>query len=383
MFLQLTASIVDADPQNREELAQVLSGYGVSVGETYADVASLEASLKRGDKPQVVVVNLDPAASETLNAFKHLPRSFPQVAFFAMSQVLDPQLLMKSMSVGVREFIPLPMTEEVLSEALGRVSDAHGGAQHARIINVVPTTGGCGSTTIACNVAASIAAEGKSVCLVDLDLVRGDVAGAFDARPSYTVSDVMSQSNRIDQKVVENALFDYDNSGLKLLSRPDMIEETQRVTQQGVQKLLGLLGRMFDYVVIDSVMSVDPVYATVISASDYTLLTMQLNVPSAKNAERFVGALRRMGVEASKIRVIVNRYVKKGADISPAEVERALGLSIDYTIPNDFKTAISAINYGEPAVLRNRKAEMSIALRQIGSGLIRKQVEEQPLRAAA
>jgi Flp pilus assembly CpaE family ATPase len=27
------------------------------------------------------------------------------------------------------------------------------------------------------------------------------------------------------------------------------------------------------------------------------VLVMQLNVPSAKNAERFVGALRRMGVE--------------------------------------------------------------------------------------
>ena len=79
---------------------------------------------------------------------------------------------------------------------------------------------------------------------------------------------------------------------------------------------------------------------------------MQLNVPSAKNAERFVGALRRMGVEASKIQIVVNRFVKKGWDIEPEEVERALGLKISWMIPNDFKNAIAAINFGEPVVLR-------------------------------
>ena len=37
-----------------------------------------------------------------------------------------------------------------------------------------------------------------------------------------------------------------------------------------------------------------------LQAADVNLLVMQLNVPSAKNAERFVGVLRRMGVEATK-----------------------------------------------------------------------------------
>jgi len=115
-------------------------------------------------------------------------------------------------------------------------------------------------------------------------------------------------------------------------------------------------------VVLDSVMSIDPVYATAIHASDINLVVMQLNVPSAKNAERFVGALRRMGIESSKIRIVVNRFVKKGWDIEPSEVERALGLKISWLVPNDFKNAISAINFGEPVVLRAPKSEMSASL---------------------
>ncbi len=47
-----------------------------------------------------------------------------------------------------------------------------------------------------------------------------------------------------------------------------------------------------------------------------------------------------MGIPSEKIRVVVNRYVKKGWDIEPAEVERALGIKLEWLIPNDFKNAI-------------------------------------------
>jgi pilus assembly protein CpaE len=77
-----------------------------------------------------------------------------------------------------------------------------------------------------------------------------------------------------------------------------------------------MLGRMFDYVVIDSTMSVDPIYSAPSRRADINLIVMQLNVPSAKNAERFVGALRRQGIEASKIRLVVNRFLKKGSTSS-------------------------------------------------------------------
>ena len=89
---------------------------------------------------------------------------------------------------------------------------------------------------------------------------------------------------------------------------------------------------------------------------------MQLNVPSAKNAERFVGALRRTATDPHKVKIVANRYIKKGHDIEPADVERALGLKIAHYIPNDFKTAISAINLGEPFVLRAPKTEISQSL---------------------
>jgi pilus assembly protein CpaE len=360
MFVQLNAIVVDADPTNRAEMSGFLTQHGVHVVQQMPTADNLAASLRR-DVAQLVVINLDPNAAEMLKRLGALPRQFPGVSFFALSQTVDANLLMDAMHLGVKEFIPLPIHVDKFAAAIDRVSGMHGTAKKAKTIHVIPTMGGCGSTTVACNVAASLAKVGKTA-LLDLDLVRGGVASYFDLRPRYTIADVMDQTSTLDVQLLDNALARHAKSGVAVLGRPELPEDTQRVTQAGFTRLTGMLGRAFDYAVIDSVMSIDPVYSAAIASADVNVIVMQLNVPSAKNAERFVGALRRMGIESSKMKIIVNRYVKKGWDIDPDEVERALGLKISWMVPNDFKNAIEAINYGEPVVLRAPRAEISTSL---------------------
>lgn len=361
MYVQLNAVIIDADASNRQELANFLGTFGVHLVAQFSNCDSLGSLLGRSDAPQLVIVNIDPGALDNLKRISTLPRQYPNTSFFVMSTSLDPELLMEAMHMGVKEFIPLPIAEPKFASAIERCAQIHGMGKRARIIHVIPTIGGCGSTTVACNVAASLAQRSKSV-LLDLDLIRGGVAGYFDTRPRYTIADIMESGEKVDRQLLDNALAIHAGSKLAILARPDLPEDTQRVNQPGVQRLFGVLGRMFDHVIVDSVMSIDPIYATAIAASDLNVIVMQLNVPSCKNAERFVGALRRMGIESAKIKIVVNRFVKKGWDIEPDEVERALGLKIAWTVPNDFKNAIAAINYGEPVVLRAPRSEMSVAL---------------------
>jgi pilus assembly protein CpaE len=366
MYLQMSAVIVDANNENRQELALFLSHFGVSVVAQFTTVEQLATFLNKPDAPALAVVNLDPAAHDNLRKVAALPRQFQQVSFFLMSTVMDPHLLMEAMHVGVREFIPLPISEEKFAAAIERVAQINGVGKRAKVIHVIPTMGGCGSTTIACNVAASLAQKSKT-CLIDLDLIRGGVASYFDTRPRYTIADVVDSADSADKQLLDNALSIHKASGVALLGRPEMPEDTLRVNAPGLQRLVTVLGRMFDYVVVDSMMSIDPVYSAAIAASDLNVIIMQLNVPSAKNAERFVGALRRKGIESSKIKIVVNRYEKKNRDIEPEAVERALGLKIAHLVPNDFRNAIAAINFGEPVVLRAPRAEMSTSLSELAA----------------
>ena len=146
----------------------------------------------------------------------------------------------------------------------------------------------------------------------------------------------------------ERLIISADNAGIQaglaILARPDLPEDSQRVNKAGINRLMGVLQRMYDYVVTDSVMSVDPLYSSLVQSADLNIIVMQLNVPSARNTERFLGTMRRMGIDSNKIKIVVNRYVKKGWDIAPEEVERSLGLKISWMIPNDFKNAIAVHN---------------------------------------
>src|SRR5690348_16743036 len=103
MLLQLNGVVVDADGEYRQEMATFLGTYGVNVVSQFGDPDQLPTVLGRPGGPQLAVINLDPNPQATLKKLAHLPRQFPQVSFFVMSQGLDAQVLMQSMQAGVRE----------------------------------------------------------------------------------------------------------------------------------------------------------------------------------------------------------------------------------------------------------------------------------------
>jgi pilus assembly protein CpaE len=360
MFVRLNCVIVDADTTNRQELSSFVAEHGVTVSTVLPTLDRLPGLLRQKDPPRLVIVNLDPHPHDALRALGPLVAQHPQTSFFAMSQHVDSQLLLDAIHLRITEFIPLPMSPERLLAGIERVAQADHGGKRGKIINVIPTMGGCGATTVACNVAASMARSARTV-LLDLDLVCGSVACAFDITPRYTIADVMSSGGTFDKHLLDNALAVHQRSGLAILARPEQPEASQQVTREGFRRLLAMLAQVFDYVIIDSQMSLDPLYTAALQAADTNLLVMELNVPSARNAERFVGAMRRMGVETDAIKVVVNRF-ERGTELSPSDVEAALGLKIAWTIPNDFKNTIAAINYGEPVVLRAPRAEVSGSL---------------------
>jgi pilus assembly protein CpaE len=206
MYVQLNCAIIDADPTNLQELTAFLGQFGVNVVAAAATPDGLPSLLGKQDAPQLVIVNLDPAAHETLKRIENMPRQYPAVSFFVMSQTMDATLLMEAMHLGMKEFIPLPIPEAKFAAAIERVAAVHGMGKRARVLSFVPTIGGCGSTTVACNIAACLARTGGKTVLVDLDLMRGGVANYFDIRPRYTIADVMESTATVDRQLLDNAL---------------------------------------------------------------------------------------------------------------------------------------------------------------------------------
>ncbi|MGE5610660.1 MAG: hypothetical protein ACM359_15525, partial [Bacillota bacterium] len=156
MLVQLTCVVVDADASNRLEMATFLANHGVHVASQLPNADQLPQLLATATGPQLVVINLDPSPHDSLKRIGPYIRKFPNVSFFVLSQTVDPQLLMDAMHLGVREFVPLPIVEEKFAAGIERVAQVYGMGKRAKIIHLIPTVGGCGSTTVACNIAASL-----------------------------------------------------------------------------------------------------------------------------------------------------------------------------------------------------------------------------------
>ena len=221
-------------------------------------------------------------------------------------------------------------------------------AKKGKIIHFIPTMGGCGSTTVACNVAASLAKTARTV-LLDMDLVRGGVASYFDIRARFTIADIMDSGEKLVTSNWTAALaarrFRAVDSRPARLAGGHAARQAGRIykTAQRPGTHVRFRGHRLDHE-RRSALRLDR-----FTSSDINVIVMQLNVPSAKNAERFVGTLRRMAIDSNKIKIVANRYIKKGCGPSrPRRGWSTLGLKISWTIPNDFKTAISAINLREP-----------------------------------
>src|SRR5215213_4374446 len=109
---------------------------------------------------------------ESLEKLAPLIRQYPNANFFVMTATLETSLVLDAMHAGVKEFVPLPVNQQKFIAALERIAQLEGLEKRAKVLHFIPSMGGCGSTTVACNAAVSLAKQAK-VLLIDLDLVRG------------------------------------------------------------------------------------------------------------------------------------------------------------------------------------------------------------------
>jgi pilus assembly protein CpaE len=133
------------------------------------------------------------------------------------------------------------------------------------------------------------------------------------------------------------------------------------VTADGVRQVLGLARSLFPYVVIDLDNSFAPEQVQALRMADVVLLVLRLDFASLRNAQRTLEYLGQLGVGRDKVRVVVNRYGQP-KEVPAAKAVEALGVAIDFYVPEDSKTVNRANNNGVPVVKESPSARVSKSL---------------------
>jgi pilus assembly protein CpaE len=197
--------------------------------------------------------------------------------------------------------------------------------------------GGSGATTLAINTAASLVRAGRSVCIVDLDLHLGDVCVALDLDPQTSLASVAREAASLDATSLRRRLVQHA-SGICVLSQAGHVDDLDTELPARIPAMLDTLRSHFDHVIVDGIRDFGDCALPALEAATQVLVVVTQDVPSVRRAARVLGILRRLGVDESKSRLIVNRAVR-GAAVDDTAIERALALRVAARVREDDRVA--------------------------------------------
>jgi pilus assembly protein CpaE len=338
--------LLASDPKRAEDLAQLTDRTGRARAIGAADAGELAALVRRAPAG-VVLVDLSERAHALLDAFEALPA--PRPALIACGPTEDGQLVLRALRLGARDFLPTDVLRPDLVAALEKLGRPEplptAPAKRGAVLSVMGGKGGVGATFLACQLASALRLRGARVALVDLGLPLGDVDLYCDLRSRYTLAD-LAERGEFDAACLQTIASAHP-SGIRVLAAPHDPEQAERVTAPLVSRALGLLQLDHDFVIVDAARSWSEPVLQALELSDQILLVTLLDVPTLHHVKRQRAVLERLGVAASKLRIVANRSSSADA-IGDSEVRGFLGAAPAAHIPNDFPVASASANEGLP-----------------------------------
>jgi pilus assembly protein CpaE len=321
----------------------------IELGQVTGDPSELLSAVG-AHSPDLVIADLGEDGERVLDILDKLPT--PRPCLIVIGPKDQSQTILRSMRMGVRDYLDANPSEEDLRSAVLRVSaelvpraSAEQRAAHpARVVAVMGAKGGVGTTVVACQLAASLRAMGARTVLVDLNLPLGDAALYFDVQPAYTLANIARESDRLDATYLRTLLSGRPN-GVQILASPVHAEEAELVRAAHVERALNLLRGDFDWVLLDLSRTWSEPTVRALDLADLILLVTLMDVPTLHHTRKHIDLLERLGHTGSRIRLIANRHSSADA-ITDKDVAEFLERRPDFRIPNDFPTMLAGVNRG-------------------------------------
>ena len=206
-----------------------------------------------------------------------------------------------------------------------------------------------GTTTVAVNLAVAYSNRKQplSVALLDMNTIFGEIPLFLEISPKFHWGEITKNIERLDNTFLMNVLTRH-SSGVHVLPSPAYLNGHHQPTPSIMQRLLGLMRQLFDVVIIDGGQSLNDAALKGMQMSDAVLLVSTLSLPCLSNTNKLLRSFTDLGyIQKERIKVILNRYMKKN-EIALEDAEAGIGQSVFFSIPNDYKTTMAAINSGKP-----------------------------------
>lgn len=297
---------------------------------------------------------------------------------FLTSPQFDSDFMIQTLRLGVKEFFIQPINKEEVERALLKFRESYEAVvsdtkhlKKAKIINVIGSKGGIGTTTVAVNLATSLieAKASPSVALIDMNLLFGEIPLFLNLNSAFNWGEMARNISRVDATYLMSILTKH-NSGIYILSSPSGIDGIDIATPEIIEKILMIMAEVFDFIIIDGGQSLDDVSLKILQLSDLVFVVAILSLPCLTNVKKLLWTFQKLGFpKRENLKVLINRYHKKSL-ISLQEAEASLKQKIYSLIANDYQTTMSAINQGRNLSSIDRGAEITKNFKELALKLL-------------
>jgi pilus assembly protein CpaE len=318
------------------------------------------------ESPDIVFVHDGLGPEPVLQVIRDLSLRRPATATLLVAGAATTQTAMSLMDSGGRGVVSYPLVfEEVLSRLSGAVewsgqmrrllvsADGSGdttAVSRARVIGFVGAKGGVGTTTLATHLAMDVRrqVETMKVCLVDLDLEKGDVGSILEVRHRTSIADVAKVSQDLSIGTVGDAIVIHE-SGLHLLLAPQDVREAEYVTPESIRAIVALMRREYDLILIDGGAHVTPAQAALVELADDIVVVVTPDVLCLRSLRRAISAWASLGVRVEEdLHVLVNKVSKQNIFPHAAVDKLTSATVIQSFVPSMFKYLEPSLNARDP-----------------------------------
>ena len=377
---QLTITILFGTGTQRPEIGAVLGKLPqLKLLDQTTDPQSF-VSQHKGVSPDVVLVEMN-GESRVPEWLENLPQEMPHTHVLVCSYNREPDFLIRAMQVGIREFLPLPLTPSDLESALNRVRIARKQLlpvenREGRIIVVTGHKGGVGSTTIAVNLAQALgeSAAGR-IALIDLGRPFPDVGTFLDQESNYSIADLVQNIANVDKSFVQRIMQPF-GAKLSILHGISDFRDQDSIELEYLDPIFALLRQMYSFIVIDLSHWLDELFIRVLTEADMVLMLTGLTVPDLRNLKKLWPYTAEWHQDKRKIKIVVNRY-DNSSGLQLRDLQNILQHPAYATLPSDYPALMQCLNQGSPLAAAAPRTKLWRSIKELAARILSETGDEE------
>ena len=312
-------------------------------------MAAASEAYRSSPTPNVIILEFEQRPETVLAGLDSLAEVCdPGTRVIVIGRHNDVTLYRELVRRGINDYLIAPVnTLDIVRSVCGLYS-APDAKPVGRILAVVGAKGGVGASTVAHNVAWSIARDlSLDAVVTDLDLAFGTAGLDYNQDPPQSIADAVFSPERVDTNFVDRLLAKCSDN-LSLLAAPATLDRVYDFGADAFDAIFDSLRATVPCIVLDVPHQWTGWTQRTLLAADDILIVATPDLASLRNAKNLVDYLKAARVNDHRPFYVLNQVgVPKRPEIKPSDFAKALDDQPAAIIPFEPQLFGTAANNGQ------------------------------------